>query len=419
MQDRITITSYYLASFILILFGYYKYIVPIYGYSGYILDYNTSKILEAGCLTTLISLILPKGFEKPSDILLHLQFMFPITPMLVLYGAVDYPRLFLYCTIFAFLAIAATSRIEIPAVRVCNLSLTGLQIILLTTAWLIISSIIYFGGLKYINFNLTAIYDYRSDAASNLPGIYGYLSPLTSKVLLPFSLLLAVINKNWVFVIAAFFGSIMMFGLTAHKGPIFYPITVLALYFILKKDRIIILLITGYVSIIIISILDFSTGIFDNWFGSLMLRRTIITPAGLNYSYYQLFSEIPFVFWSESKITLGLLDYPYDIPSSMLVGREIYGIETLNANTGWIGSGYSNGGFFGIILYAMLIGILFSILNGYSYLIEKRILVSIIAPPMLALMMSSDLPTAFLNHGVILAVIIFSLFTAKGNHPQL
>jgi hypothetical protein len=38
---------------------------------------------------------------------------------------------------------------------------------------------------------------------------------------------------------------------------------------------------------------------------------------------------------------------------------------------------------------------------------------------MLALMMSSDLPTAFLNHGVILAVIIFSLFTARGNNPQL
>ena len=46
----------------------------------------------------IFAFTLSSKFEKPSDILLHIQFMFPILPMLVLYSMADYPREYLYFT---------------------------------------------------------------------------------------------------------------------------------------------------------------------------------------------------------------------------------------------------------------------------------------------------------------------------------
>lgn len=206
-----------------------------------------------------------------------------------------------------------------------------------------------------------------------------------------------------------------MLGFTGHKGPIFYPLAVLALYHILNKEGVITYLLLGYIAVILIAIIDFYVGTAGHWVGSLMLRRTYLTPAELSFACYEFFSRNPFTLWSESKITFAIINYQYDVPSSILVGREVYGVDTLNANTGWIGSGYSNGGFIGMLFYSGIIGSLFSFLNAYRQAIDKRVLVALLVPCLLTLMMSSDLPTAFLNHGVLFALLLFLYFQSQKN----
>ncbi len=309
--------------------------------------------------------------------------------------------------------VLVASKVRFKAVRIAKMPPALFSRLLLTLSWAGIVSIVLFGGLRYFNLDLSKVYDFRSESAANLPAVYGYISPLISKVLLPFSLLLSVLNRDRVLALSAIFGSVMMLVLTAHKVLVFYPFAVLIMYYMFKRRNVVRALVIGYIAVVLLSLLDFSIGYMDNNLGSLMLRRTYITPAHLNYSYYELFSQLPSLFWSESKITFGLIEYPYDVPSSVLVGREIYGFATLNANTGWIGSGYANGGFMGMLVYAGIIGVLLSFLNGYAPFIPKHIIVSISVPPMLTVFMSSDLPTAFLNHGVILVIFLFSLFTMK------
>jgi len=418
MLRKFSFSLFYLIAYALIFYGYYKFIVPIYGYSGFKWNPDNIKIIEGVLLTAILPYFLPKDFNKPSDILLHIQLLFPILPMFVLYGAGDDSREYLYYTVTAFLLMRLiTSRLHVKAIRVGNLSPIIFQRLLLAISWSVIGSIILFGGLKYLNFDLSKVYDFRADAAANLPPIYGYLSSLTSKVLLPFSLLLAVINKDRFFALASIAGSVMMLGLTAHKGPLFYPFAVLALFFILQKKNVIRMLLYGYLFIVGISLLGFAVGGLADWIGNLMLRRTYLVPAHLNYLYYDFFSTNPFVFWAESKITFGLLESPYNLNIPNLIGREYYDNDLTGANTGWIGAGYSNAGFFGMLVYAAIIGILMSLLDSYSKFIDKGILVAIIVAPMLAVMMSSDLPTAFLNHGVILSLILFAMF-APVNLPH-
>ena len=102
-RKKIALSFFYVVSFLLILYGYYTFIVPLYGYTGFLWNLNRNKIAEGIVLTFFISFLLPSVFKKPSDIFLHLQLLFPIIPMLVIYGAESYPRIFLYYIITSFL----------------------------------------------------------------------------------------------------------------------------------------------------------------------------------------------------------------------------------------------------------------------------------------------------------------------------
>ena len=401
----------YLIAYCLLGVSYYIYIHPIYGYTGFDWLPKPVKMLEGAALVLMVAYVLPVRFKKPSDLLLHIHLLFPILPMLVLYGVTDLSRIYVYYTLIGFgLIIILVNNLKLKVIRITFISPLLFQRILIFISGCYILSIISFGGLSYLNFNFSRVYELRSAAASVLPEIYAYLSPMISKVVLPFSLLLAILNKDRFFVILSILGSVFMFALTNHKGPLFYPIAVLALYYLLKNKNVIPMLIIGYISLIIISIIGFEVGGLGDWVGSLFLRRTYFVPAHINFLYYDYFSVNAHVVWAESKLTFGLINYPYDLDVPHLIGREYYSNEKTGANTGWIGSGYMQLGFVGMLIYSVIIGFLFSLIDSYSKKIDKRVIVAISLIPMLVVMHSSDLPTAFLTHGVILCVIFFSIF---------
>lgn len=409
---KLSISLYYLAAYLLILIGYNQFVVPIYGYMGFSWNIDQLKMTEGMFLSFFLPWVLPVRFVKPSDLLLHIQLLFPIIPMLVLYGAEGYDRYFLYFTIIAFLLIIViVENINFKAINIVHISPITIQRILLLLSYVIIGSIILFGGLKYLNFNILKVYEFRSDAASILPGVYGYISPWASKVLLPFSLLLALVNKNWFLAFVSLSGSILMFALTNHKGPLFYPFAVIGLYYVLSTKNVINALIIAYLFMVCLSIFSFLY--MEGLIGSFILRRSYLVPAHLNFIYYDYFSSNPIVLWSQSKLTFGLVDYPYDLDTSHLIGREYYDNDLTGANTGWIGSGYMNAGIIGMFLYSIIIGLFMALLNAYSRIIDKRIIVAIIVGPIISLLLSADLPTAFLNHGVLLSLFLFSLFSNR------
>jgi hypothetical protein len=413
----------YVGAYMFILWAYIQYIEPTFGYSGFYWNPSSTKIVEGGSVVAIISYLLPKKFNRPSDILLHVQFLFPILPMCVLYGARSEPREFLYFTLLGFLVVMVVARIiRIKPVHFTSVNIILLQRVLLVIAWIIIGSIIAQGGLAYLNFDFSRVYEIRTSAAENLAGIYGYVSGLNAKVLLPFAFLLAVVYKDRVLAIVALSGSIMMFALTAHKGPLFYPLMAVGLYYVLGRKNIVAVLIFGCTGIVGLSLLSFYVGPPYDWFGSLMLRRTFLVPAHLNFLYYEFFVTNPFALWADSKITFGLIDPIYNIGVPQLIGWTYYDRVAMSANTGWIGSGYANAGVVGMLLYSIVIGLLFSALDGYSKYVDKRLLVAIMMAPLFTLFTSSDLPTSFLNHGIILTLMLFAIFPsislAQGIRPR-
>ena len=76
--------------------GYSFYYYPIYSYRGFIYEPNVLKIIEGVIFIVLTVSILPASFKKPSDSLFHILFLFPVVPMIVLYGTCNFERSYIY-----------------------------------------------------------------------------------------------------------------------------------------------------------------------------------------------------------------------------------------------------------------------------------------------------------------------------------
>ena len=143
---------------------------------------------------------------------------------------------------------------------------------------------------------------------------------------------------------------------------------------------------------------------FSGWFGSLFVRRGLLVPVYLNWCYWDFFSNSQYYYWASSKISLGLIPEPYGMSMSSMIGSIF--ASGANANTGWIGSGMGNAGYFGAFLYSILIGLLFSIFDGFSNKIGRKFVIAVFSVPVLTMIQSTDFPTMFLTHGLVFLVLL-------------
>ena len=416
----------YVGGYLVLLYGYYVYLAPVWGYYGFLWRPDWGKVVEALIWVVIISWSLPISFCRPSEFYLHFQVLVPILPMLVIYGAMGQSRAYIYAVIFSFyvmLLVVKLSRwlvklIQFKPICVPKIKQKELQLLLLFIGYSIVISILLQGGVRYFNLSLAKVYVYRSAASSNLPRFYGYINPWASKVIFPFAFLLAFLMKAKMRAFLSIMGSVLMFGLTAHKGALFYPFAVLLFYWIAGAGRrkSLALLLAGYYSVVIFSLIDYWWGIFQGWMATLTLRRVIFVPALLNFDYHDFFSRHSFVYWAQSKITLGMVLYKYSLDVPHLIGLYYFGSSATGANTGWLGSGYANAGVVGMVIYAVLIGGLFSVLDALAKFHDKRVIVAIFVAPMLAVIISSDLPVALLTHGALMGLLLLMFFQTRELH---
>ena len=404
----------YIVGYLVLLYGYYVYLVPSWDYYGFLWRPDWVKVIEAIVWVTIISWGLPLSIRRPSDFYLHLQFLIPILPMLVMYGAMGLPRTYTYAVLLSFgVILGMVKTVRLKPVRTFKIPPQDLLSFLLFLGYGVVISIISQGGWHYFNLNLAKVYTFRETAASNLPSVYGYLNPWVSKVFFPFSLLLAILMKKKVQAFLAFAGSILMFGLTSHKGALFYPFIVLLFYWIAGRKNGLMLLSGGYYFAALLSLFDYWANIFQGWVATLILRRAIFIPALLNFDYYDFFSHHHFVYWAQSKITLGKLSYPYHLDIPHLIGQHYFANPANGANTGWLGSGYANAGIIGMVIYAIIIGGIFLLLDAYTVSHDQRVLIAIFVAPLLAVMLSSDLLTALLTHGALIGLVLLAFFRTR------
>jgi len=275
----------------------------------------------------------------------------------------------------------------------------------------IILAIFLLGGWRNINFNIMAVYEFRGEVADNLPGIFGYINSIATKVFIPFAMVFAIQNRRWIGLMVLVGLSILFFALTSHKSPLFYPIVVVFAYGIVQFRNAQIFMLVSVLIIVFFSAIDtyaftHDWGGYSGIFSSLFARRVILIPSLLNWFYVDFFEHASKINWANSKLTLGLMISPYDAAAPRIIGLEYFNREEMSANTGWIGSGYANAGIFGVITYSVLIGLLLSFLDAYANKLGVQVVTAMFTLSVFTLLTSTDLATMLITHGLVVSLFV-------------
>jgi len=389
---------------------------PVYEYMGFKVNLNAEKLFVS---LFLIACILPflRVSGKPSCFFLKMSAVLIFIPSLVLYAGGDLPDYYALVTAVACFVVAVTSYIvRMRTLRFFTITTLGLYRVMTAFSVLIILAIFLLGGGRNINFNIMAVYEFRGDAADNLPGIFGYINSIATKVFIPFAMVFAIQNRRWVGLMVLGGLSILFFALTSHKSPLFYPVVVVFAYSIARFGNASIFMLVGALVIVSFSAIDIYAfthewGGYSGIFSSLFARRVILIPSLLNWFYVDFFEHVAKINWANSKFTLGLIVSPYDVVAPKIIGLEYFNREEMSANTGWIGSGYANAGIFGVVVYSVLIGLLLSFLDAYANKLGVQVVTAMFTLSVFTLLTSTDLATMLITHG--LAVSLFLLMITR------
>lgn len=409
-KNKIKIMILYLIFYFVLVYIYKTFIYVFYEYQGFMWDPNIYKFIFSIFIILLFSFILPSKIKKTSDLLLHFQFIFPIFFMLLLFSINNVSALFIVESIISFFLVIILIKIKIPIINIKFIKIKYKYVII--TLFIIFLSIFLYILIKYrsyFNLNISNVYEYRLTLREITKGLFSYILysflPLTISFLLYFSFF----YKKYLYTIFIISISILIFGYTSHKFFLFLPFFTVGIYFLNKFKKSIILIIFSFI-IISLLCLVLDKFLLKNWATSLIVRRIFLIPAKINFYYFDFFSKNPKVFWADSNWLLlnKIIGYPYDLPVSFLIGREYYNNPQTSANTGWIGYGYAHAGLLGMIFYAIVIGLIFKYLNYKSNKLGNEF-VLITFSPYIILLMSSDLKTVFITHGLLFYLVLLSL----------
>jgi hypothetical protein len=343
--------------------------------------------------------------------------MFPIIPMLSLFVANNHSFIFILFISFVFILITVLLRyIHIPSIKMGFLSYKSYYILLIISVLLILILIAYTVGIASFSLNLSKVYEYRADLTKEL-GPINYLRILLQNVFIPLMVITAMRYKRKFLLLFAILVGVILFGLTSHKSALFIPLFITFLYYFIKNYHNPQIIIQSF--LIFFILFFWALAHYEDelsMLASLLIHRLIIIPAQINFWYYEFFTNNSFIFWGESKIGLGLIDYKYSEPSIFLVGNHYLSSTSgnmISANTGWIGSGYMNAGYIGIFLYSLVISTILMLIDGFSKKFGLESTICLFSLPLITLFQSADLPNAIFSHGLLYTFLLIFLVNFK------
>ena len=398
----------------MILWIYENEILRWWNYSGFDGGVSSVKLIICLFVSAILAMLLPTGKTCRAILLNVLHYIFFVPSVVILTTnrvVMEYP----ISILVAYVLIYIFSALRVHAVVVAEFRPRQMLSFLLGMVTLAILLQVAFGGMSHFNLNLERVYEFRRVAAAELPAIFGYLYSNVTNVLIPFSLVLAVVYRSNFLIIFIVLASVVLFGMTHHKSVFFTPFIVLIFFMVFRRiDNASqigwIFLAIPAIALIELSFINQVAQInMPGFFSSYTIRRSLLVPPMLDKTFLEFFTENPKYYWSTSRLSFGLIQSQSDVSAPFLIGREVFGDSDLSANTGLVGSGFSNGGVLGVALYAAITGMLISILDGQGRRLGHSFVASVSMILISYICTSTDLTTALLTHGLFMLLIVLSI----------
>lgn len=394
--------------------AYFLFLEPRFRELGFFLDVDWLKVAESWVLLAALAVLVSYACAKrrASDILVLLLLVIPIVPVLSVFGLRDEPRAATYIMLGCYSAVLAGRLVPFP--RVPRLR-RGVAIAIAACAAVTAASlgwILLRGGLANFTLDLSAVYEFRARAAETVSGgVWTYLITWSFKVFNLVLIAFALHRRRWGWLAAALVVQVALFGLTLHKSVLFYPLLVIGLYLL---DR---LRLPDHAAVWALAALVLGGVVLfvaesESIFPSLLIRRTLFTPALLDYAYYDFFGREGHV-WMSNGVLGRFFTYPFDLAPPNLIGRYLYGLPRTSANTGFIATGFMHFGAWGAIAFGLVTGWLLSVSDALAKARLPRWLgLSAVVAPFFSVFTSSDLPTSILTHGIAAGLVVLWLMSS-------
>lgn len=397
---------------------YLNEIVLNWQYMGFVGDYSMGAMILSLIMTAVLAILTPHNKDTRSIIITAMQYLLFIPYIIFLTysgGSTD-----LYLSFFIMIScIYFVSAVEISAPVLILLSPKYILVFVFSAIFAALAIQAAFGGLTEFNLDIERVYEFRREAASELPGIFGYVYSNVASVLVPLALVLSFKFKNYWLVAAALLSSVVLMGMSHHKSVLFGPVAVAVLYVIFARMRSVSLIGAMFLAIPVVCILEIfylRVGLHSTeaaYINSLIVRRVLFVPPMLDSFYTQYFGVHQWYYWSASLIGSWAIKNPHGLTPPFVIGYEYFLDTDMSANTGVIGSGFANAGLVGVAIYSFLAGLLLSLLNAFGKRIGHAFVAAASIATMSNILSSTDLLTAILTHGLLLLVIMLALFPSE------
>lgn len=142
---------------------------------------------------------------------------------------------------------------------------------------------------------------------------------------------------------------------------------------------------------------------------SLLVMRTIFMPVQIEYGYFEFFQEFPKLVFSEGRIgsLLGTVS-PYPLSSHQMLTMTLYGTVNSNTNTGFFAAAFSDLGFAGMVLVAVLLAVVLKYCDVCFKKLPLFILIPAIITPFF-IMTNGSFFTVMLTNGLGVQLFLFTL----------
>ncbi|MDY6065657.1 MAG: hypothetical protein SPI59_04945 [Finegoldia sp.] len=397
----------------------YAYVIsPLFTYMGLYNHLNFVKFIEGYLILIIMAYTIRHRVEKITDFYCVLFFLLLIVPATSIYAFKDYSRIFMYALVASFYIVQFFAYAPQVRINLSDKTISHKKILYIfaTMSILMFLWILARGGLKFLNFDFTKVYDYRREAERTIfPGPFLYLMNWYGKIINPTLIALCIWDKNKIGTIISLVCQVLFFGFTSHKSMLFYPALVIFIAVVKGNKYTGNLLTTALAGLTVLCFAFYL--VTDIWQPmSVIIRRVMFVTADNHFRYYEAFKDMQFVYMSDKSWVP--LTYPYEYPIQALISKIYYGHPNTWVNTGFMANGYVNFGFLGMFIYSAIVGWLFGIMDEISY--KKMPLWTSIAVTIVPVynLLSVDLLTGLMYHGLLVAIILLWLLSKRKKEDE-
>lgn len=402
-------------------YSYVNIVVPQWGYQGFMLENNQLYLYISWLFLILLSPLIVKTFRRSnisSNIMsvLILVSLVPITSIIA-YSNYKYEFIylnFLYWGLLLLLNLYIPSFIWKKRTEKQNNLLSNVIIIILSASVIFVS--FKYTGFR-LHFGIFDVYELRLEAREfNMFAIIGYLISAANTIL-PIIFIYFLIQKKKFAAILIAFIILLNFGIAGGKSVILLLFIALIGYFLVKSLEKAVFFVWGFLSLVVISILEFN--IFNTILSSFFVTyRTLFLTSRINFVYYDFFSTREFDYFRQSILKWSGYESPYTENIAFVIGNYALGENGGRANNGLFSDAYSNFGSIGMIIFPFIVVIILKFIERSTKGLDERLLFIVTVATSMNLL-SLTFSTALMTGGLLIMIIFLYSLPRNNNRNTL